>query len=98
VIVKLLNDASSQNITTDSPYLSRLNIDYQYYFDTYYSKFSDLLNNYRKIEASILLSSIDIYNLDFEKLIYLKQTGQYYLLNSVQYTEGNISKVELIEL
>ena len=44
------------------------------------------------------LNAVDIYNLDFFKLIFLRQTGRYYYLNSVQYTSGKMAQVSAVEI
>ena len=90
--------ASPQSQTDDIPFLSLEQIDLQYSIDTYYEKIKDLFEKYREKTFLFNLSVIDIYNLDFFKLKYLRQTGRYYYLNSVQYTEGKVSKVVMLEL
>jgi hypothetical protein len=47
---------------------------------------------------TINLSVIDIFNIDFFKLKFLKQTGRFYYLNAIQNTQGKPSKVEMIEI
>lgn len=98
ITVRLLTDASSQALTTDVPFLSLTDISLQYYVDNYYNDFNLVLNDFKEVDISINLNTIDIYNLDFSKWVYLKQTGQNYYINSIQYTRGKISKVKLIQV
>lgn len=98
ITLQLYDIAGVVNVSEDIPILNLENISMQYYIDKYYEMFSLMLNDYTAITASIFLSPIDIYNLDFFKLKYLKQTGKYYYLNSVQNTTGKNSKVKMIEI
>ena len=98
VTVKLLDDASTASLTTNVPFLSLTNVDLQYYIDNYYDDFNVVIDDYDELDASINLNSIDIHNLDFTKLIFLKQTGRRYWLNPIQYTKGKVSKVKLIRV
>jgi uncharacterized protein YkvS len=95
---QMLNDGTIINKATNIPLLSLNKISLQNSIDTYYLKFNSVIDNYLLLEAMFQLSVIDIYNLDFSKLKYLKQTGQYYYLNSVQNTPGQPSKVNLLRV
>lgn len=49
------------------------------------------------IKNQFLLSALDIANLDVSRLVYLRQTGSYYLILSVE-TGDTVSEVELIKI
>lgn len=87
-------DANAEYI----PYLSTKFMSLQYSLDNNYKSFKDILNNYKKIDLVVNLSLIDIYNLDFFRLKYLKQTGRFYYVNNIQYTSSALSKCEALEL
>lgn len=64
-----------------------------------YPKFTSVINKFKTKVCTFNLNLIDIYNLDFLKLKYLKQTGKYYYLNKISsYRKGKITTVELIEV
>lgn len=69
-----------------------------YAINNFYKAFQSLINNYRKVKFSFNLSVIDIFNLDFFKLKYLKQTGRFYYLNDVTHTPNKLSTVTMIEI
>jgi chitodextrinase len=61
-----------------------------------YKEFKVLLDRYKKVTADFNLSLMDVYNIDFFKLKYLK--GKYYYLNKIiNFMPQKISKCELIE-
>jgi hypothetical protein len=70
----------------------------QYSLDNNYKSFKDLLNNYKKLDLITNLSLIDVHNLDFYKLKYLKQTGRFYYVNNIQYAYGKLAKCEALEI
>lgn len=98
ITVKLLDDASETDLTTDVPFLSLINVSMQYYINNYYDDFNGVIDDYKELEVELNLNTIDIYNLDFSKLVYLKQTGRFAYINSIQYTKGRISKVKITEV
>ena len=95
-------NSSIQNSTTFTgtiPYLNFNNINYQIEIDAHYNNFNKMLNNYKFITLNLNLSIIDIYNLNFFKLKYFKQLGNYYYLNKVSaYKANKTTKVELIQI
>ena len=78
-------------------FLSLDNMSYQYVFDTYYPTFETLLSSYKEVEVDVKLDLIDMGEIDFTKLIFLKQTGRYYYLDSVR-IKSNKSTAKLIEI
>lgn len=96
ITYKLFDSGSSENYSGDIPYLSYENISYQYYLDNYYTRFNWLLDNYKEIEVELNLTPIDLTTVDFFKLVFLKQTGRYYLLDSIR--TGTTTTAKLIEI
>ena len=82
---------------TPIPTIDFTNVDYQYYIDNYYTELKSLLDNNKRITVKLNLTNVDVAQLDFFKLKYLKQTGRYYYLNSVK-SRGDITTAELIEI
>jgi hypothetical protein len=73
--------------------------DYQTHVDNNYSALKTALDNSLKIKAQMWLTDIDIYNLDFFTLKYIKQLGAYFYLNKVSnYVRGQVTEVELIKV
>ena len=83
----------------DLPFLDFLSVDYDSEVELYYRGIYSMLNDYRKITVNCNLSVIDNYELDFFKLKYIKQLGQYYYLNKViSFKKDKKTKVELVEI
>lgn len=98
VNLKFLDSGSIVSYTGDIPILSNTDIKYQYFLDTYYTTFSALLSTYKELTVELNLNSLELHNLDFFRLKYLKQTGKYYYLNKVKTSSNGITKAELIEI
>ena len=87
------------NFTGTIPILNFDSIYYQKEVDNYYLEFESMLSDYKFVTLNLNLSLIDIFNLDFFKLKYFEQLGQYYYINKVSnYKKGALTKVELIQL
>lgn len=72
---------------------------FQNYLDAYYPKFISMLNEYHKFNVLIRLNTLDIYNLDLFKPIYIKQLGANFYINRViNYKEGKLTEVEIIKI
>jgi hypothetical protein len=96
--IKLFDEVTGVTLSENIPFLSLDNISMQYFINTSYRAFNSLINNYKSIDFKMNLSVIDIYNLDFFRLKYLKQTGRFYYLNNVTNSPGKISSVNMIEI
>ncbi|WP_228235977.1 hypothetical protein [Allomuricauda sp. M10] len=96
ITYRLFDSGSNENFNGDVPYLSYENVSYQYYLDNYYTRFNWLLDSYKEIEVELSLSPIDLTTVDFFKLVFLKQTGRYYLLDSIRTSTTTTAK--LIEI
>lgn len=106
--IKKINDSinarfftvsNSTNIEGELPYLSLEKIEYEFYLNNYYPAFNRILNSPKKRTDIFYLTPIDVYNIDFFKLKYLKQLGQYYYLNKISnFRNGRLTKCELIQV
>lgn len=84
-------------INVDIPYLSLDNMSYQHFLDTYYANFNLLLNSYKEVSVDLDLDIVDYKLIDFSKLIYLRQTGRYYYIDSVR-IKSKGATAKLIEI
>lgn len=65
----------------------------------YYTPFANVLNKALVIQASFLLTAIDIAEFDVFTPIYLKQYGRYFYVNKIDsWQSGSTCKVELVRL
>jgi len=63
-----------------------------------YADYKKILNQCKVHTFTMALSIVDIVNLDFTKPIYIQQEASYYLLNKVEYQNGDLSKVEAVRV
>lgn len=90
--------ANSTAIDGPAPFLSHLNAGYQYYLNLYYPALKRLLSAPVKRTDIFNLTLIDILNLDFFKLKYIKQLGGYFYLNKVSnFRPGLPTKCEIVK-
>ncbi len=90
---------NSTSLSGVLPFLDFKPCYYPEYICQYYRSFKDLLDNSKKLLATIQLDVVDIYGLDFFKLKYIEQLGKYFYLNKVSgFQTGKNSKVELVEI
>ena len=91
--------ANSQTIEGEIPFLSLEKVQYQFYINNYYPGFNRILNAPKKRIDRFYLTPIDVYNINFFKLKYIKQLGQYFYLNKVSnFVNGKLTKCELIQV
>lgn len=95
---QLFDERDGISLNTDIPYLALDDVDLQYFADNYFSEVKRVVEDFKKLEVEIQLSPIEVYNLDFFKLKYLKQYGRYFYLDSIQNTSGQLSKAILIQV
>ncbi|WP_417867963.1 hypothetical protein [Xanthomarina gelatinilytica] len=80
-------------------FLSLENVQMDFYVANNYPAFNRMLNAPRVRTNLLYLSPIDIYQLDFFRLKYLKQLGQYFYLNKVSnYIPGKLTKCEMVQV
>lgn len=93
-----LYTGTSVNYSGNVPFFGIEGQGMQYFINNYYKSFKSITENYKEVSVNLLLNTIDVYNLDFFRLKYLKQTGRYYYLNNVQHTSGKLAKVNMLEI
>lgn len=60
---------------------------------------NNVLNQSKIIDAEIFLNENDIVNIDFKKLVYLKQEASYFLINKISnFSKKGLTKCELIKV
>ncbi|MBR2030628.1 MAG: hypothetical protein IKA04_00195 [Alistipes sp.] len=64
----------------------------------YYNTWQKIMRNPIVIEEKVQLSEIDIKTLDFRKPIYLQKYGAQFVVDKVQWSEGEPSSVTLVKL
>lgn len=89
--------SGNTTITADIPYLTVDAMSYQNFLDTYYAHFKELLDSYKQVDVDLDLDIVDFKQIDFGKLIFLRQTGRYYYLDSVRVSETG-AQAKLIEI
>jgi hypothetical protein len=81
------------------PVLSFSPLYYQGEINNYYLEVQSMFNRFKSYTLMMNLSLIDIVNIDFHKLKYIKQLGQYFYLNKISSFKNNKStKVQLIQI
>lgn len=94
----------SETLTTETtiaqaPFESFFKLPFNDVVQDYYLPIYQILNNAKIINANIYLKEQDIINIDFSKLYWIEQLGNYFLLNKILNFSGNgITKVELIKV
>lgn len=63
-----------------------------------YSDYAGVLNNFRRHIIQLAITERDIIELDMTVPYYFSQEGQYYMLNKLQYQEGQVSTGEFIRI
>jgi hypothetical protein len=64
-----------------------------------YEDISKVLNTSKIVEANLFLSSKDVADFDFQRLIYIEQFASYYIVNKISnFIKDKYTKVELIEV
>lgn len=92
-------DSQINTIAGDIPMLSLEDIQMDFYISRYYKAYNRILNAPKVRKDFFYLSTLDIHHLDFFKLKYIKQLGQYYYLNRVSsFQPGKLTKCELIQV
>lgn len=64
-----------------------------------YSTIESIFNKSKVIEAEFYLSVSDVESFEFDKLVFIKQLGSYYLVNKiVNFIPNRLTKAELVEV
>lgn len=61
-----------------------------------YKQYQKIFDNYRAHNFELALSLEDILSIDLKKMVYVEQEGRYYLINKIDYQEGQLSTAECI--
>ena len=73
-------------------------VEMSYYRDEFYPAFLRIVDEPLKLDAVVYLTPSDIKNIDFFKLVYLEQTGQYYYKNLIRnFVSPKLTTIELIQ-
>ena len=98
--VNVTSELTNQNQGVSGYYLeSFANLDFNNVVDKYYAPIYSMLNTARLLTAEIYLNDNDIANLDFKKLVYIKEESSYFIINKIpNYIGRGVYKVELIEI
>lgn len=95
--VKLFDEANTTP-TSEIVYLGLENIEMQYFINNYYKAYKAMVERAKKREALLNLSLIDVYELNFFRLKFLKQSGSFYYLNKLISEPEKLSKAELVQI
>lgn len=95
---RLFTEVTGITVNDGIPFLSLESMSMEFYFSNYYKAFKSLIEDYKEVDFVMNLSVIDIFNLDFFRLKYLRQTGRFYYLNNVTHTPNKLAKVKMIEI
>lgn len=97
VTLRLFAEANGTEVPSPA-FLSLNNISLQYYMGNYYKAFANLVSRAKNRKAIFNFNELDVYNLDFFRLKFLKQTGRYYYLNLLSNIPGMLSEADLVEI
>lgn len=85
--------------TTPHYYVSNLNnTHYDELVAKYYPTYEKILNNFKMHTIELALSLPDVLQLDFTKLYYFEQEASAYILNKLNWQDGNKFKGEFIKI
>lgn len=95
---KLFGEVTPISISEGIPMLSLINMSMEYFLTNYYKAFQSLIEDYNSTDFSLNLTTLDIFNLNFFRLKYLKQTGRYYYTDYIQHKPNKLAKAVLVEI
>jgi len=78
--------------------VSPVNTTYKELIAKNYGGYKNVLNQCKVHTFTMALSVLDIVKIDFTKPIYVRQEAGYYLLNKVEYQNGELAKVEGVKI
>lgn len=92
-------DSSIRTYNGLTPFLSLDNVNMNFFISNYYLAYSRIIDFPRIKNIEVELSLLDIYNLDFFKLKYIEEFGQYFYLNKVSnFVPNKLTKCELVQV
>lgn len=102
ITYKFADIVGTTTIVGNIPFLSLENMDYDFYIENYYPAFRRILDEQLKRTVSLYLTPLDIYNLNFFKLKYFEEFGQYFYLNKISGFKNekrvNVELIRALEL
>lgn len=92
--------SEGMDATTLKPFakLSFKTLSFNSLIASYYSTWQKIMRNPVIIEEKVMISEIDIANLDYRSPVYLQKYGALFAIDSVQWNEGEASTVTLVQL
>ena len=99
--ITITSVATSQSTTYSGqvPYASSFRLNWKGLLLDNYSQMTQILNTSKMVEANLYLTSKDVADFDFKRLVYIEQFSSYYLVNRiVNYIKNKYTKVELLEV
>ena len=85
--------------TGEVPFFDFNNQSFSYLIGNYYSALVATLNRTKVYDVELELTSFDVANFDFLKLVYLRQEQKYFYCNKIMNFRNNkVTKVQLIEV
>ena len=88
---ELLNQ---ENTADYIPVANHFFTSYKDFVPKYYNNIKLLLEDFRLHKMKLNVNSIDIHNLDFDKIYYFEQEQNYYFLNKLSYKSGKITSAD----
>ena len=94
----------SETLTTEqeiyfAPFESFFKLPFDDIINDFYLPIYQILNQSQLLNVRVFLNEFDIENVDFRKLYYFKQLGNYYLLNKINnFTERGLTSCEFIRV
>lgn len=99
ITYRFSDDSNTQQFTGDVPRFTMVDADFQFFLDTYYTKIKIAFDKFKLKTFIMHLDLLDIFNLDFKRLKYDKNTGKYYYLSKISnHKPSTLTNVELIEV
>ena len=95
-----VNGASGSNTYNGTvPLMTFGGLDWNNVLPNRYAAFGNMINYGKKYTVNLNLNVLDIHNMDFFKLKYIKQLGRLFYVNKIQsFTGEGLTKTEIIQL
>ena len=99
IYLKSKATAQTTTYTGNVPYGSNWRLNWDAVLTDNYKQITQMLNTAKVVEANLYLTSKDVANFDFKRLIYIEQWSSYYIVNKIMnFIKDKYTKVELIEV
>lgn len=91
--------ADSITVTTGYPVESFWRLPYNEVVADWQASMAKILNKAQLLSVDMWFKASDVFNFDFSRIAYLRQTGQYYLVNKINaFQKGKATKVDLVPI